>query len=841
MLGFGIGWRWEGWAALLILAGSGLFHAVERFQGHITPIGPFHLPIFVGLLYALCWRMQWRYNGNRPMPRAAGDSSANASNTGKHTARGAPALGQWIEMGAKNRGKDVAISLLKTVGLHLAVLIVAFVVFVLVVSNQVRVFKDLRATLPDIAIFAIKVMYFVRSFWPVLVFLFLVFDTIICWLLDILGSRRLRRWWSVGVIVAVALFVGVLLLSVAIPANLASNSSTTAGNGPVVNIVAQPNGPWIARLPGGGTVELVGVGEKARWWRPDGSPLAEPPYVPTGAIHGSEKDVSRYFFARVNNLPSRPAGMTCDITPCTSTGVFGDVIQHGRHVRNRGDFFAFDSAVPATQRTATVRCGISSGPWEDVAENIFSEDGHKSESWHSMEGGLSKLIETKTGIVLTAFDSLPGEIRVIAVLNDGREIAGELELDFGHSAKTSNDAAKNESQRMNTATFAGLTLKQIKRIKLQHRPYQWVEFRNVELQPGPAVPPLPPDADKTIGTADAGLGSAAGTRDFDRKTVSFEKADISWIASLPQGEIELVAVSRHPSKGQSWWRPDGTPYAERQFDNSSGRFTVNNKNMEHYELVFRLPQGASLESRNSEPAGAWGGSGVPEADGRYLYGYRCALAAFPKSANTVNLHFAVASGDWTTIYEHEPIGSHSTQGRRVGDTQWTVSFTGAVENADGSTVVTVAHTPADRDTRVIAVDNEGQEYTVSRSEGSLIDNVGQLTATFQNLPLKRIKEFRFQARPYQLVEFRNVALHSGPAVPPLPTDADKAGGTGRQAAGTAPTKPGTGKASGTLASSKSNVPWGEWNAGWSVRLRLPKPLGPRTNCRSSPSICANGK
>jgi hypothetical protein len=37
----------------------------------------------------------------------------------------------------------------------------------------------------------------------------------------------------------------------------------------------------------------------------------------------------------------------------------------------------------------------------------------------------------------------------------------------------------------------------------------------------------------------------------------------------------------------------------------------------------------------------------------------------------------------------------------------------------------------------------------------------RLTATFQDLPLEEIKAFRFQARPYQAVEFRHVALEPG--------------------------------------------------------------------------------
>ena len=263
-----------------------------------------------------------------------------------------------------------------------------------------------------------------------------------------------------------------------------------------------PDGPWIARLSGGGTVELVGVGENTRWWRPDGSPLAKPPYKSNkgGGVRDSKEWTIRHFFARVSNLPSRPAGMDCDVSGKIGLGVYSSVTQHGRDVPNCGDFFAFDATVPVTQRTATVSCGISSGPWKDVAEKVFSEEGEiTSMGWRvidgeSHKGDLSKPVETKAGLTVVAFDSVPGEIRVIAVQTNGRETVGQLKMDVSRS---SGYAAEKKSQHMNTATFAGLTLKQIKRIKLQYRPYEWVEFRNVALQPRPAElplipPPLPP-------------------------------------------------------------------------------------------------------------------------------------------------------------------------------------------------------------------------------------------------------------------------------------------------------------------------------------------------------------
>jgi hypothetical protein len=57
LIGFVVGWRFEGMAALLILAGSIIFHAVEaRF-----PLGwALEVPTWVGLLYAMCWVAAWR-------------------------------------------------------------------------------------------------------------------------------------------------------------------------------------------------------------------------------------------------------------------------------------------------------------------------------------------------------------------------------------------------------------------------------------------------------------------------------------------------------------------------------------------------------------------------------------------------------------------------------------------------------------------------------------------------------------------------------------------------------------------------------------------------------------
>ena len=117
------------------------------------------------------------------------------------------------------------------------------------------------------------------------------------------------------------------------------------------------------------------------------------------------------------------------------------------------------------------------------------------------------------------------------------------------------------------------------------------------------------------------------------------------------------------------------------------------------------------------------------------------------------------------------------------------------EKADGSVVVHIACTRNffNGPMRIVAVDAKGREHVPSQTHDPFVADLTQLTATFQNLPLKQIKYFRLQTRPYQWVEFRNVPLQPG----------QKRGVQGEKAA-------------------RSDVPWGDWNAGWSVRLRAAK-------------------
>jgi len=84
-------------------------------------------------------------------------------------------------------------------------------------------------------------------------------------------------------------------------------------------------------------------------------------------------------------------------------------------------------------------------------------------------------------------------------------------------------------------------------------------------------------------------------------------------------------------------------------------------------------------------------------------------------------------------------------------------FSPALEN-DRTIDITVSHNVSDRDTRIVAVDKKGKVITGQRRGGGASGNVCQLTIVFSDVTLADIKEFRFQTRPYEWAEFKNVTL-----------------------------------------------------------------------------------
>src|SRR4030095_3444985 len=101
-------------------------------------------------------------------------------------------------------------------------------------------------------------------------------------------------------------------------------------------------------------------------------------------------------------------------------------------------------------------------------------------------------------------------------------------------------------------------------------------------------------------------------------------------AAMPEGMMELVAVSRHPSDGV-WWRPDGTPSSEGPFEDQSSVLELN-PGQRAYKFVFRsrdLEQDDSSRTYEIEGASGWSGGPAPKLNGRTFRGGSAVTALFP--------------------------------------------------------------------------------------------------------------------------------------------------------------------------------------------------------------------
>ena len=259
--------------------------------------------------------------------------------------------------------------------------------------------------------------------------------------------------------------------------------------------------------------------------------------------------------------------------------------------------------------------------------------------------------------------------------------------------------------------------------------------------------------------------------------------------SLPQGSLSLVAVSQHPSDGAAWWAPDGSPSKIGSFKNPESSRYPNPGELAR-EFVFHaqgLPPGVSKMQWFVHSSERYNGE-VQELPGTLGTGYYLVSTALPSSAKTIDIRAGFAMGLWETI--NETGGSdHQFHGSpQSGNLQWKFDYNpSGVENADGS-ITTYTHysvfnletaasvedlnSPRSQETRVVAVDDKGEEHAGDDRKSYSDSGAPFLTTTFHDVPLEKITKFRFQARPTQWIEFHNVILNPAQppsaAVPPAP-------------------------------------------------------------------------
>lgn len=271
--------------------------------------------------------------------------------------------------------------------------------------------------------------------------------------------------------------------------------------------------------------------------------------------------------------------------------------------------------------------------------------------------------------------------------------------------------------------------------------------------------------------ATAAVGIIAALRPAVRAQSNATGSPASWKQTLPNGAtVEVLGVSDPHLSPAVWWKPDGTPLAAPPID-PENTVTSTAKQQRIFAVRITPPPGSTEDPGTTFDAHGMSvggyGRGMLTSKGRHLPDVSIILtvpqadtapARADVHADTVpaqtDLRCGAAAGAW------------QTQATQVEDFAEAAGSSGNVifsrlSEIKGSTAITVTTTLASTvaQWRVLAVDTTGKVYT-SGGRGRVGGNgVQQETCVFEGLPVGKVKEVRFQTRPYQWAEFKNIALH----------------------------------------------------------------------------------
>ncbi len=277
------------------------------------------------------------------------------------------------------------------------------------------------------------------------------------------------------------LLAGALAAGVALLAKPARGPQPATAPRPAPAVRAADS-PWKKELPGGVTVELIGVASAGdgptTWWTPSGAPLADTPFEgmnSTVTLDGPARQ--RLFAIRVSAPPEIRDGdlaIKWDV-PGSRAMSFGNPRAGARPVAPgvRGALVY----LPEGPDAGRIRIGLGTKPWDVLA----TSDGRGVMGMGTQDGGVvfssARAIPTGTTIAI-AEDIRAKEVRVIALDRDGGE----------HTPAT-RGVVSARSARMHDLEFP-LLPDQVREFRVLARPYEWAEFRDVALDPvrSPAKP-----------------------------------------------------------------------------------------------------------------------------------------------------------------------------------------------------------------------------------------------------------------------------------------------------------------------------------------------------------------
>jgi beta-lactamase regulating signal transducer with metallopeptidase domain len=269
------------------------------------------------------------------------------------------------------------------------------------------------------------------------------------------------------------------------PVHVAANTEASAEKPP-------------ASQDGDVTVELAGVTDGNlpgnRWWTADGAALSNPVYTP-----GQKPEMHDFITRRMNGtvrnlifafrLPPTAKDVTTQWelpqsldyssggTWITKT-IGHDDLPEAKISGDRGGVRTVSALYPLSALKGSIRVGIASGPWTTAATQDVTNDWFGTTKTSATGTFIfSRITEVDGGrpAVTITTDQLKQDIRIVAVDAQGHDT---LPSGVGGQSTTKLDQITAEFS-LTTAT------NKIKQIRVETRPFRWVEFKDIALQPAP--------------------------------------------------------------------------------------------------------------------------------------------------------------------------------------------------------------------------------------------------------------------------------------------------------------------------------------------------------------------
>ena len=239
---------------------------------------------------------------------------------------------------------------------------------------------------------------------------------------------------------------------------------------------------FAATLPNGVTVELVGVSfhslgkrlHPAQWWRPDGSHLPEEAFRRPGKMTTTNYDeYSCEFALRISGA---------DEYSCVAFNSLGQSHVAPEIPRDADDkpmptLRAFVCNFKKTCSQDTIRIGVSTAPWEQV-------DRWKH-AWHKYEPD-DITVDSDRALVFTWPRKHARGAIIVEITHRYVDEATRLLIhDHEGNVHLLEGSRHGRGQGLEKRTYWhwDTQLEDIDAFEFQKRSYQWVEFRNVSLQP----------------------------------------------------------------------------------------------------------------------------------------------------------------------------------------------------------------------------------------------------------------------------------------------------------------------------------------------------------------------